>query len=288
MLPRRLKTIVQVPESRRFRVLAEGAKLLAESVTSLESDATTLGDLRRDRSAAVLRCFAEEEAAKVLILFDLARAGWRDDAAVKTSLTSFYIHLARGLYVKAYDGSPADLAEVCHYVDLWRQEYHLDGPMGVDWISGNEVLTSREEQLYVDYIEDEHGDRHWTGPADRTAISDASSSSSALASTVVRLVAAMQRIGLLTEQGLTATRAVWDGVVVDDTMHWSDLQPLNVAVVEKLAALLDRPYVTVEDREARKYVVEHWIFPLTRLDLSKAEVDPTDLKRERERWLASE
>ncbi|MDQ3763777.1 MAG: hypothetical protein M3460_19825 [Actinomycetota bacterium] len=153
MLPRRFSTIVQVPERRRFRVLAEGTKLLAENVATLEADATTLDVSRRDRGAAVLRCFAEEEAAKVLILLDLARAGWQDHAAVRACLSSFYSHLARGLYVKAYDGSPADLAEVRGYVDHLRQEYYLDGPMDVDWIFGNEVLASREERLYVDYVE---------------------------------------------------------------------------------------------------------------------------------------
>lgn len=288
MLPRRLSTIIQVSEPHRFRALAEGTKLLAENVAALEADATTLGDSRRDRGAAVLRCFAEEEAAKVLILLDLARAGWRDRAAVKVCLSSFYSHLARGRYVKAYDGSPADLAEVSRYVDHLRQQYYLDGPMDVDWIFGNEVLAGREERLYVDYVEDEHGDRRWTGPANRTAIFDAPFSSPALASTVVRLVTAMRRVGPLTEEGLAATRAVWDGAVVDETMHWSVLQPLNVAVVEKLAVLLDRPYATEEDREALRYVVKHWIFPLTRLDLAIAKVDLADLKRERERWLAHE
>lgn len=288
MQPRRLGTIAQVPERDRFRVLAEGTELLAENVVTLEADATTLGASRRDRGAAVLRCFAEEEAAKVLILFDLARVGWKDHAAVSVCLSSFYSHLARGLYVKAYDGSPADLAEVRRYVDQLRQEYYLDGPMDVDWIFGNEVLASREERLYVDYIEDEHGERHWTGPAARAASFDVPFSFPALASSAIRLVGAMRRIGLLTEQGLAATRGVWDGVILDDTMHWSDIQPLNVAVVDKLAFLLGRAYATDEDRNALHYVVEHWIFPLTSLDLTIANVELADLKRERERWLARE
>lgn len=286
MKPRRLKAIVQEPEACRFRVLAEGTKLLAENVATLEADATTLSTSRRDCGAAMLRCFAEEEAAKVLILLDIARAGWKDQIAVSASLSSFYTHLARGLYVRAYDGTPADLAEVRGHVDHFRQQFYLDGPMDVDWIFSNEVLASREERLYVDYIEDEHGNRHWTGPADRTAMLDAPFSLPAQASRVVRLVAAMRRIGLLTEQGFAATRTVWDGVAVDDAMHWSDLRPRNVTVVEQLAVLLGRAYATEEDLKALHYVVEHWIFPLTSLDLTQAKVDPTALKDERERWLA--
>src|SRR6266496_1328505 len=117
MDPRRLRTISQVPEARRFSVLGEGLELLADNVATLEHDAGTLGAARRHRGAAVLRCFAEEEAAKVMILVDLARAGWNDRDAVKACMANFYSHLARGLYVRAYRGSPADLAEVREHVD---------------------------------------------------------------------------------------------------------------------------------------------------------------------------
>lgn len=97
----------------------------------------------------------------------------------------------------------------------------------------------------------------------------------------------MRRTGLLTEEGLAATRAVWDGGPVDDTMHWSDLQLLNIAVIEKLATG-GRQYTTEEDREAMHCVLRHWIFPMTSLDLTMAKVKIADLKRKRERWLAHE
>jgi AbiV family abortive infection protein len=288
MLPRRLSAILQIPEGRRFNVLAEGMALLAENVGTLEADAATLGASRRDRGAAVLRSFAEEEAAKVLILLDLARAGWQDQVAVRACLSAFYSHVARGLYVRAYDGSPADLAEVRGYVDELRQNYYLDGPTDVDWIFRNEVEASREERLYVDYIEDEYGHRRWTGPADRAAIFDEPFSFPMAATTVVRLVAAMRHIGLLTEQGLAATRDAWSGVVVDDTMRWPDLRSLNVAAVESLADILGRAYAAEEDGEALRYVLEHWIFPLSSLDLRVNKVDLDDLRRKRERRLARE
>lgn len=285
MLPRRLSTIVQLPERQRFSVLGEGLELLADNVATLESDARTLGESRHDRSAAVLRCSAEEEAAKVLILLDLARAGWKDHSAVKACLSRFYSHLARGLYIEAYGGSPADLAEVRRHLDFWRQEYYLDGPMDVDWIFGNEVLARREERLYVDYIEDEHRDRRWTGPLDRTQAFDTPFSHPAPPSTVVELVAAMHRIGLLAQQGLAATCDIWDGVAVDDTMHWSDLRPLNVAVLHELQP---SGWASEEDIEGVHYVLEHWLFPLTTLDLALAKVDIADLQQARERRLAHE
>jgi len=49
-----------------------------------------------------------------------------------------------------------------------------------------------------------------------------------------------------------------------------------------------RQYDTEEDREAMRHVLQHWIFPLTHLDLSLAKVEIADLKRTRARWLAHE
>jgi hypothetical protein len=276
-----------MPERQRFAVLAEGLELLADSVATFESDASTLAASRSDQGAAALRTFADEEAAKVLILLDIARAGWKDHAAVNVAMSSFYSHLARGLYAQAYGGAPADLAEVRRYVDMLRQRYYLDGPMDVDWIFGNEVLTNREERLYVDYIEAETGDRRWTGPADRARLLDEPFRFPAPTSVPVQLIAAMRRVGLLTEEGLSATRRVWDGVVVEDSMHWSELRPLSIAVLDELVEQgLDLR--ESDNIEAARYVLEHWIFPLTSLDLTMAEVDIQDLKRRRDRWLAAE
>jgi hypothetical protein len=287
MHPRRLQTINQIPERNRFAVLAEGLELLADNVATLDHDATILGSTRRDRGAAVLRCFAEEEAAKVMILLDLARAGWQNRNGATACLRNFYDHLARGLYVRAYDGAPADLAEVRSYLDVLRQEYFLDGPMEVDWIFGNEVKTNREQRLYVDYIADEHGDGCWAGPADQAAIFDEPFSFPGQSSTVVPLVAAIHRLGLLTEEGLNATRAVWDGVAVDDNLRWNDLQELNLAVLNELATD-GRQRDTEDDREAARFVFRHWSFPLTSLNLTMAKVALVDLQNKRERWLAHE
>lgn len=287
MIPRRLRTIAQIPEARRLHVLAEGVTLLSDSVKTLEKDAVELAALRRHQSAAVLRCFSEEEAAKVLIVLDIARAGWRDHKAVSACMSNFYSHLARGLYTQAYGGSPADLAEVRRYVDTWRQEFYLDGPMDVDWIFGNEVITSREERLYVDYVEEEDGNHRWVGPAERALLFDEPFTSPNPTSVVVQLIDAMDRIGLLTESGLEAIHRVWATATVPDSMQWMDLRPYNLAVIDQLvAAGLD--LTTDTHKEAAKYVLEHWIFPLSSLDLSMVRVALTDLKEQRERWLARE
>ncbi|WP_433530967.1 AbiV family abortive infection protein [Micromonospora sp. CA-263727] len=288
MYARQLDKILHLPERQRFAVMAEGMEQLASSVAALEADAGALADSRRHQSAAVLRCFADEEAAKVLILLDVARAGWKDRKRVEDLLRRrFYQHLARGLYVRAYDGNPADLAEVRRYVDSWRTEFYLDGPMDVDWIFSNEVLAGREERLYVDYVRDEDGNGYWTGPGSRAAMIDEPFKYPLPASVAIRLVAAMHRIGLLSIDGLRTTRAVWQGVAVDDSMHWSTLHPLNVAVIGRLAEEgLDLDIE--ENLEAVRFVCDRWIFPLYTLDLDMEKVTLAELQAARERRLAWE
>lgn len=261
--------------------------MLADSVGALEQDAATLGESRRHRGAAVLRGFADEEAAKVLILLDIARAGWSKSEAVRNSLSAFYSHLGRLLYVQSYGGAPADVAEVRRYVDFWRQEFYLDGPMDVDWIFGNELITRREERLYVDLVEDEGGDRRWVGPRPLSEIMDEPFTTPPPASVAVQLVEAMKLIGLLTEPGMSAVQGAWVGTTVSDHMHWSDLHPLNVAVIRTL----ESNGLDLDDAElmnAARYVVEHWIFPLSTLDLKLAKVDLKDLRDERNWRMARE
>ncbi|WP_327038951.1 hypothetical protein [Micromonospora maris] len=280
MFARGLKSVLNLPEQRRFAVMAEGMDRLASSVAILAADAAALAGSRRHQSAAVLRCFADEEAAKILILLDVARAGWKDRTAVEDLLRWFYRHLARGLYVQAYDGRPADLAEVRRYVNGLRAEFYLDGPTGDDWIFRNEIMAGREERLYVDYASDEDGIGRWTGPADRAAMFDEPYRFPAPPSVAVQLVAAMYRIGLVSHAGLEATGKVWQGLTVDDTTHWTQMRPHNVAVVERLAAKGLIPD-NEEGWHAARFVCDHWSFPLYSLDLDMEKVAIAELQRAR-------
>ncbi|MGM7670278.1 AbiV family abortive infection protein [Microbacterium sp. A93] len=286
MQARRLSSIVQVPKHDRFEILSEGLKMISENLSVLVSDIKELDERRRYRAAAVLRVFAEEEAAKVLIILDLARAGWSDAGVVQRTIRSFYNHLSRGLYVKAYEWAPADLAEVRRYIEQDRREFYLDGPMDVDWIFANEVVSGREERLYVDYVEDEDGEGRWVGPKDHSEIyEDPMFFRTPRISRIIRLVEHMSEIGLLATTGLEATRKVFDGVALEDSTRWGKLQDLNVQVIKRLS--LSRCY-TVSDHEALLFVIEHWTFPLTGLDLTMKRIDPNQLKQARARALARE
>ena len=130
MLPKRLAALTTIPTAERLPIIADGLQTLARSVAALEADALDLAARGRHQGAATLRCFADEEAAKVLILLDIVRSGWRDQKTLSSMLSRFYDHLARGLYVVAYEGRPADLAEIRRTVNQERREFYLDRSNG--------------------------------------------------------------------------------------------------------------------------------------------------------------
>jgi hypothetical protein len=164
---RQLHRLIDLPEAKRFRMMAQGLQLLAAYVETLDSDAIHLHHDGGLRSAEVLGGLADEEAAKVMVLLDIARAGWGDKSALSNAFRAFRDHLARGLYVGVYDGRPASLGEVRGYVDTLRPTLHLDGPNDIDWIFRNMILDRRESRLYVDLIADDEDRPSWTSPAHR-------------------------------------------------------------------------------------------------------------------------
>jgi hypothetical protein len=275
--PRAVTSLASLKEAELFESLAEGMGLLAEHASSVEASARAL-EPAQVRGAAPLRALAEEEAAKFLILLDAARCPRKPPGAVATHLKRFSNHLARGLYIEAYEGRPADLREVRKYVDLLRRSHYLDGPNDVDWIFRNSVLARREERLYVDLVEYEDGTT-WFSPArlDDIHLLDWS--------TALRLVEAAERLGFATPLGLQRVADIWRGVDLDDSTHWATARDLNLQTVASLedAGISDR--ATAADANL---IVEHWLFPLYSLDMSPIEVSLEELRQLRESWAAGE
>ncbi|MDQ1734124.1 MAG: hypothetical protein QOH56_375 [Pseudonocardiales bacterium] len=279
MEPRSLVHILNLPKRERFAVMAEGLTLLAEHIGTLHTDLDRLRDQGRQRAMAAIDVLASEEAAKVLILLDVARMGWGDQEAVDRQLKRFYNHLARGIYTRVVDGRPADFAEVRRYVDGLRQSHFLDGPNDVDWIFRNEVLAAREDSLYVDYLSAEGGD-YWATPASRDDIMISQPSM------IIRLVTALDRMGCLSMDGLQIIEAVWRGQTIEDETRWHVIEDLNQKVVDQLA---QRGLVKDGATDDDAYLVyQQWTFPLGHMDLHQTEVKRAELLARRNRWLADQ
>ncbi|MEU1200977.1 hypothetical protein ABZ446_32810 [Streptomyces sp. NPDC005813] len=280
MKPRDLVAVLNVPKDERLDLIAEGLELLAEHVSTLRDDLIHLQEAGRSRGAAVIDGLASEEAAKMLILWDVVRMGWTDIDAVRGQLRTFYSHLARGIYARLVEGRPADLAEVRGYAESLRHSLYLDGPNDVDWIFRNRVEADREESLYVDYVTSE-GDSAWITPA---RLSDLKLSS--WPSMVVDLALALHRFGCTSKEGLEIIAKEWEGVSLDDDTHWVKVEAINKSILEKLgtAGLYSNDLTQVDVRLA----LEQWIFPLGGVDFSPIKVTKTELLAERERWVASQ
>jgi AbiV family abortive infection protein len=248
--------------------------LLAEHARTLEASATTLRRSKQIRGAFPLRALAEEEAAKFLILLDVARCPRKPQRQKRDQLARFHDHLAKGIYARVSEMRPADYGEVGQYVEGLRQSHYLDGPNDVDWVFRNEVEAQREERLYVDFMESDEG-RSWHSPAgwddlDLLEWSD-----------VIRLVAGMERAGFASPEGLQIVAELWRGFVLVDSVHWQTARKLNVRTLETLkeAGLADD--MTEPDASV---IVEQWSFPLHSLDLRPIQADIEELRERQRNW----
>ena len=85
-------------DDRLFKEISEGITHIVENAVSLDDTAQPrLCQAQEYRAAEILRGFAEEEAAKVLILIDAVRCPSDRPEKVET-LKSFYNHIAKRIY----------------------------------------------------------------------------------------------------------------------------------------------------------------------------------------------
>jgi hypothetical protein len=267
---------MQVPREERLTEIAEGLRLLAEQVETLDGDLTVLAESKRWRGLEMLSAQADEEAAKALILLDFMRMDQHDEEALARQLGRFYNHLARCIYAEMTHMSPADFAEVRTTVDTMRPSHYLDGPNDVDWIFRNQLLAHREESLYVDYIHEEEGER-WVTPASNDVFMYPPP-----VAPVRRLVGSLNRLGAMSPGGLKIVAKHWTGVSLNDGTHWQETMRVNQAIVEEL---IDRRIPSSDATpEDGSFVVGQWPFPMGDLDLRELPVDLSELEAKRGRW----
>jgi AbiV family abortive infection protein len=265
--------LASLPEDRLLPILAEGLPLIAKHVAALASSAEHQAGPSAVRGANAIQVVATEEAGKYLVLLDAIRCARTSQKIKARQLRRFGDHVAKGIYAKVTDWSPATFREILRYIDRLRQSHYLDGPSDVDWIFRNEIEAEREELLYIDYVETDEGDR-WVSPqqwrdglgVDR--IPDA-----------VRLVAAMNRAGFGKPETLSIIVDVWDGFVPNGDTHWQVVRDLNVTTINRMNAA----GIDIELNDAR-VICDRWTFPLHHADLESVKVDLEDLRRQQREW----
>lgn len=281
MNPRQLKRITSIPDSERDRLLGEGLEALGKNIASIDAElqASPRGDLGL-RAVPILQNIAEEEAAKAMMIFDIVRAGWERNDDVKRLLEAWYNHLARGIYAQLYAGRPACFEETAIYAAKLRKKVYLDGPDGPRFLLRNEILDTREREIYVDLYQDEKDNLSWVHPVNdhRALFSDY------VRPQIVDLVLTLYQLGFLSQDGIESVRAVWSDVPeVPDDMHWIECRKMNIRVLEHFQGTQLDPKEDEDTKALLSKAIDLWIFPLFQLDLKTETVSPDEIKSQRKR-----
>ena len=275
---RAIKDLSQLPDAELFEEIATGAELCAANARQIQLDSLKLDELNRTAGAKILRLAAEEEAAKVLILIDAVRCPRNEmpnDFA--RHLQYFNDHLAKGIYARYMCRRPHIFSDVREWVDRERKEYYLDGPNDVDWIFYNEILRSREEAIYVDYVEND-GTHQWHDPR---RLDDLGAILPIAWNPSLSIVSALFAAGLLTAGALRVIASTWRKQEIEDTFTAFAMFDLNNQTLKNLhnANLLATREPRILDE-----IANGWLFPLYGLDLRKDSVNKDGLREVQQSW----
>lgn len=276
---RQARALCTMSYKARLDFVAEGLPIILESAQGFWDAALQLKDSPRE--ASVLEGFAEEEAAKALILVDLVRC---PPAKVSTRVGRivgkiFYDHLARLIYAKAQRWRPASIAQLQDYVDHERQGHYLEGALG-EYILPNWALYSRESTMYADIEVYEDEKPLWSAPGKWPGTGFHKKPVS------LEVAEALDAVGAFTRAGVQATADIWGQVDFIDTQGLSVAQELT----RSLAARLDAEGL-VKEAAAEHHVrvfYDRWQWPMYNLEFGKIDVPLEDLKAAQEANLRAE
>jgi hypothetical protein len=268
---RQAKVLCQLRKNERFNLIGEGLPIILESARGFWRASGQLAD-NNPREADVLEGFAEEEAAKILILMDAVRCPSKLIVEqIGQIITNFYDHLARLLYAEAQGWKPMHVAQLQEYLDSERKAHYLEGQ--IDIVPNLNVYT-RESQLYADIGASEDGVRHWNEPKSYT------SGLLRFTPTALRVAEALSVFGIFTRKGLDATAEVWGQLEFRDTETRADADRLTEQLLKRLIAEgLPSEAATQEDVNV---LYRSWQMPMYHLNFTLVEVPLEDLMAERE------
>ena len=272
---RQAHRLCQLPHRDRLSFLAEGLPIVLESAKGFWAAAEKLKDHPRER--AVLENFAEEEAAKILIVMDIVRCPPKLIASKIDKLISwFYNHLARLIYAEALRWKPMHLSQLRGYVNQKRRGHFLEGWAG-EYILPNWAVYERESKLYADIEAYESGSLGWNVPHAPFREDYSFLDFPPLA---LQLADAMQHLGLFTADGLHTTSEIWGKLEYRDEENHADAEKLTEALLNKLH--IKKLIVDSANDNHVAAIYQHWQIPMYNLDLSLIPVTLEELKAEQE------
>jgi AbiV family abortive infection protein len=267
------RDLLQLSAEDFLTTVAEGLPLILDNAKRLWAEASLASQAGAERGACILQAFAEEEAAKGLLLLDSLRCPTSMRENYLRLLKGFDQHVPKGVYVRYYITSPADMVEVRRIVDNYRQGFAREGEYG-EYILPNEITTSRESQLYVSYVRYDDGSHHWSSPREPFHFSFHNQSN------LIQLLEAFRHAGLFEPKALRVFREYWQAFPFEDigddpmsdalysSIRWPQLTKLNLdmlQILEQRGQL--KPECSQEDAET---ICHYLLFPLYAFDLAES------------------
>jgi AbiV family abortive infection protein len=266
-----IKDLSQLADEDLFSQIEEGLKLIYDHMRSIKLDAELLAKKGRGRGCNILKSVLEEESAKFLVLLDAIRCPRNSPEIFTRHLVRFNSHLAKGVYSRIYELMPCGFSKIKEEAERECREYYLDGPNDVDWIFRNEVLQTREEKLYVDYVEMD-GEHFWLSP-ERYCLSKACCSLF-VTPAVYEVASALQNAGFTSSKALRCSAEIWRSVRLHDEFRWADLRDLNIKTIEKLRK---RELLSKNAQKSIGIILQKWTYPLYGVNISLQKVDKNEL-----------
>lgn len=274
------KLLCQMQQKERLNFIANGLPIILESARGFWVASGQLAD--KPREADVLAGFAEEEAAKILILMDAVRCpSHLTHTKIGAIVGRFYEHLARLIYAEAQGWSPAHVSQLREYVDAQRKAHYLEGIAG-EYILPNWNVARREGRLYADIEAYEDGVPRWntpTGSVKPPRLWPPPSAPEAL-----KVAEALSAVGIFSQQGMTATAEIWGQVEFKDTETRADAERLTEQLLKRLIAEgLPSEAATQKDVDV---LCRAWQMPMYHLDFKLVDVPLSELREDRDamRW----
>lgn len=262
-----------------MNTLSEGLALIIENVLTLWREANEVAGLGRRRAVGILQSFAEEEAAKAMLLFDAIRCPENQRVNREALLRQFDQHLAKGIYAYYYNTRPADMREVRQIVETERRLFYRDGEYG-EFIADNWILHNREAKLYVSYLRNDDGTHSWWSPYPADFLWG-----DIVPSGVLRVTEALSQLGLFVLPRLLMVSDFWNRInfVEEDPdpavcPRNPDFRTLNLQMFESMEA--NGIVFGEADALEIRTVIDGLLFPLYPFDLRRldnfAQLPPPD------------
>jgi len=275
---RQAKQLHNMSQDARICFIAEGLPIILESANGFWAAAQKLP--KNPRESNVLSGYAQEEAAKILILLDLVRCPPKlASKYVKNTVKCFYNHLARLLYADASHWRPTNIEELRSYVDSNRKAHYLEGYAG-EYIVPNWNVALRESQLYADVEMLENGDSQWHAPIGYGDLANG------FVPAVLMVVNALSALGVFSVSGLVGAAEIFGQISFADNVSASEHDKLIDALLSRLNSENTIPASATQKNLTTAY--HGWQLPMYDFDFKLIGVPIDELERERNALMSSE